>query len=102
MADKIDGYGRGVEVSSSRLRNATRTDRQKATEAASTTEAGRDAVELTGTVTHLKRIEARLASVPDVDQARVDAIRQRIELGEYAVDPARVARKLLRLEQDLS
>lgn len=103
MADKIDGYGRGgLEVSSSKLRNATRTDRQKGAEAAPTANAGRDAVEFTNTVTNLKRIEASLASVSDVDQARVDAIRQRIESGEYAIDPARVAQKLLRMEQDLS
>jgi negative regulator of flagellin synthesis FlgM len=102
MAEKIDGYGRaGLEVSSSRLRNASRADRQKSPDAAPTASAARDAVEFTNTATNLKRIEAALASTPDVDQARVDAIRQRIESGQYAVDPARVAWKLLRMEQDL-
>lgn len=103
MAEKIDGYGRGgLEVSPSKLRSATRADRQGKAEATPAAEVPRDAVEFTNTATNLKRIEASLAHVPDVDQARVEAIRQRIETGQYTVDSARVAQKLLLMEQDLT
>jgi negative regulator of flagellin synthesis FlgM len=103
MADKIDGYGRGgLDVSASRARHVARNERSADTGATQKSAVARDAVEITDTAAHLKRIEARLADVPDVDQARVDAIRQRIESGEYELDPARVAQKLLRLEQDLT
>jgi negative regulator of flagellin synthesis FlgM len=103
MAEKIDGYGRGsLDVSPSRARSVARTDRQAEAGTSRKAEAAQDAVQLTDTAAHLKRIEAHLANVPDVDRARVEAIRQRIEAGAYAVDAARVAQKLLRLEQDLT
>lgn len=103
MAEKIDGYGRGgLEVSPARTRGVARTDRRAEAISSDSSAAAHDAVELTDTASQLKRIEARLAEIPDVDQARVDAVRQRLESGTYEVDAARVAQKLLRLEQDLT
>mgnify|MGYP001333986944 CR=1 FL=1 len=90
MADKINGYGRvGHDIGPSRSRAVQRPD------------AAADAVELTGTAARLKAIEARLAAIPEVDQARVKAARERLESGDYRPDPARIAAKLLRMDRDL-
>ena len=56
---------------------------------------------ITDTATRLKSIEARLAELPVVDKARVEALRHKVESGSYKPDPARVAQKLMRMEQDL-
>ncbi len=102
MADKINGYGRGgVDITSTRLRAIERGEdarQSRKSESAS----GRDDVQLTHTATSLKHIEARLASVPDVDRARVDAVRQRVESGSYKVDANRIADRLLRFERELN
>jgi negative regulator of flagellin synthesis FlgM len=102
MADKINGYGRGgVDITSTRLRSIERGEdarQSRKSESAS----GRDDVQLTRTATSLKNIEARLASVPDVDRVRVDAIRQRVESGGYKVDANRIAERLLRFERELN
>jgi negative regulator of flagellin synthesis FlgM len=102
MADKINGYGRGgVDITSTRLRAIERgEDARQGRKAESTS--GRDDVQLTQTATSLKNIEAQLASVPDVDRARVEAVRQRVESGDYRPDSNRIADRLLRLERELN
>lgn len=101
MADKISGYGRGLEVGNTRTRTVNRAAQENDTAATGQARTPRDAVEITDTAVKLKAVEAQLAQLPDVDQARVEAIRQRIESGGYKPDPARIAQKLLRLEQQL-
>jgi negative regulator of flagellin synthesis FlgM len=101
MADKISGYGRGLEVGNTRTRAVNRAAPENETAATGRARTPRDAVEITDTAVKLKAVEAQLAQLPDVDQARVEAIRQRIESGAYKPDPARIAQKLLRLEQQL-
>ena len=102
MADKINGYGRGgADITSTRLRAIERgeTARQsRKSESAS----GGDDVKLTHTATSLKQIETRLAGMPDVDRARVDAIRQRVESGDYKMDANRIAERLMRFERELN
>ncbi len=103
MADKINGYGRlGLDVGPAKSRSvASKTSEQAPGGAARSGEA-RDAVEITDTATRLKVIEARLAKLPDVDRGRVDAVRERIESGDYRPDAKRIAEKLMRLEQQLA
>ena len=102
MADKISGYGRvGLDVGPSRGRAVSRAEGQADAGATQRSRDARDAVEITDTAARLKAIEARLADVPDVDQARVEALRKHVESGEYRPDPARIAEKLMRMEKEL-
>jgi negative regulator of flagellin synthesis FlgM len=59
-------------------------------------------VQLTDTATNLKQVEAWIAELPDVDRARVDAVRQRVESGAYEINPERLANRLLAFERDLA
>ena len=103
MADKISGYGRvGLDIGPSRGRAVNRPERPVDAGATQRTRQDRDAVEITDTAARLKVIEARLKDVPDVDQARVDALRKRVESGDYQPDPARIAQKLMRMEKELA
>ena len=103
MADKIGGYGRtGVDVNQTKPRAVEKPERSGNTDAKARSASARDAVSITDTAAKLKRIEASLAQQPEVDQSRVDAVRERVESGNYSVDPKKIAQKLLRLEQDLS
>jgi flagellar biosynthesis anti-sigma factor FlgM len=55
-------------------------------------------VQLTDTATNLKQVEAWIAELPDVDRARVDAIRQRVESGAYEINAGRLADRLLAID----
>jgi negative regulator of flagellin synthesis FlgM len=102
MADKINGYGRvGVDVGTARSRAVSRPEREGDTGTTRGASESRDAVEITDTATRLKAVEAKLSQLPDVDQARVEAIRKQVESGSYRPDAARIAQKLMRMEQDL-
>ena len=60
-----------------------------------------DTVSLTGTATHLKTLEAVMASLPVVDSQRVEQLRQSVSSGTYRVDSQRVASKLVSFENRL-
>jgi len=112
MADKINGYGRnGLDITPARSRASVRnageagTDKASAgsrTEASPTPGPASSELRLTDTATNLKQVEGRLAKLPDVDQARVEAVRQRIESGAYAVNAGRLADRLLAFERDMA
>ncbi|MCE7901946.1 MAG: flagellar biosynthesis anti-sigma factor FlgM [Gammaproteobacteria bacterium PRO9] len=110
MANKITGYGNNhVDPAVSRARESQRSGRAASDQVdggnrtAKTAPPAADShVRLTDTATNLKQVEQRLASVPDVDQARVSAVRQRVESGNYQVNAGRLADRLLAFERDLA
>lgn len=61
-----------------------------------------DDVQLTGATRSLAAMEHSLAALPAIDEARVAAVKQRLESGGYRIDPQRVADKLLHLESELA
>ena len=61
-----------------------------------------DTVEVTESARQLQSLEARIAASPDIDQARIDEVRSRIDSGSYEMSPERVADKMLSLDTALS
>lgn len=102
MTNKIDMQNTGgVDITRSRARAADATQRDQAPDAGKRTDAARDDVRLTSTATNLKRIETSLAAIPEIDQSRVDEIRQRLQADSYQINPQQLAQKMLRLDQGL-
>lgn len=64
--------------------------------------AASDRVSLTGEAQKLKELETELASQPVVDSQRVNAVRAAVEDGSFAVNPERIAEKMISLEQALT
>lgn len=62
---------------------------------------GKDTVTLTNTAADMLKLEERLASIPDIDDMRVAAIKEQIENGNYQVDADKIVDGLLRIEKDL-
>jgi negative regulator of flagellin synthesis FlgM len=57
-----------------------------------------DQVTITPSAAKLHAVEQKLASVPVVDQQRVDQLRSAIESGQYQIDAKRTAEKFLQFE----
>ena len=68
-------------------------------QAAASSVATSDTVELTNSAKLLERLEKTLASVPVVDDGRVDEIKAAIENGEYEIDPQAIADAMIRFER---
>jgi negative regulator of flagellin synthesis FlgM len=99
MANKISGIdGRPVQVGGgapvSRVRDTT--DGRKAETTASTSN-----IDVSDTARTLAALEAHIATVPVVNENRVEAVRRALDEGRYHVDTQRVADKMLRFEGDL-
>jgi negative regulator of flagellin synthesis FlgM len=60
-----------------------------------------DTVELTGSGKLLAEAESTLASIPAVDSAKVDLVRQAIESGDYVIDADKITDALLRSDLEL-
>jgi negative regulator of flagellin synthesis FlgM len=102
MADKINGYGRSGDATPARARAVARAERQAAERAADGRKPAVDDARFTETATSLQQAEARLRAQPDVDAARVESVRRRVQSGEYRVDADRLAARLVRFERGLT
>jgi negative regulator of flagellin synthesis FlgM len=61
-----------------------------------------DQVTLTETAAKLQKLEKQLSNLPVVDQERVAHLQKAIASGEYKVDPAKTAEKLVQFETAFS
>lgn len=91
---------KGREVTHREPTNPAPTDLSR-TNLTGTKVQGTDEVQLTGHSLRLHEIETTLTEQPSVDQTRVKTLREAIVNGQYRVDGARIASKLLDLENEL-
>lgn len=76
-------------------------DKQGITPAAGTTEPAEaevpqdDRVSLSDASKEMQTAEDSVASVPDIRQEKVDAIKQAVESGSYEIDPGKIADKMI-------
>lgn len=105
MADKIDGLRpSGPQVSQTRTGGAGSAGARGASEgggAERTMPVVGDRVELTDSARRIQALEARIADMPDVDEARVAEVRERIAEGRFEIDADRIAERLLAAEKQL-
>ena len=105
MTDKINGSGRPpIDINQSKTHAAGKAG--KADGAGEGQSAGAkpglsDAVTITDAAVTLKRVEASLAALPEIDAQRVTTVRQQIDSGAYHINPENVADKLTRFESGL-
>jgi len=60
-----------------------------------------DSVELSDRARVLKAVENRVSQLPDIDQDKVDSIRNAISNGEYKIDYDKLAAAFRRFETEL-
>jgi len=102
MADKINGLGRPpVDISRSQPGAVGKAGDANRATAAKQPGAPDDGVSITSTATNLQRIEAELAALPEIDERRVEEIRQQVESGTYRINAERLADRLIRTELGL-
>lgn len=61
-----------------------------------------DTLTLTNSVAEMLKLEESLAQIPDVNDARVNAIKASIADGSYEISPEKIVDSLLKLEKDLT
>lgn len=103
MSNKIDGPGSGVpQVPVSRPTGTEqRPDANRPAENRARPAEDSARVEVTDAALRMKRLEEKVLSMSDVDEARVNEIREKLRSGEFEIDNSSVAEKLLRFEKDL-
>jgi len=60
-----------------------------------------DTVTLTREAAGLLKLEESLADIPDIDSARVAALKSAIADGSYQADPEKIVDRLLSIEKDI-
>jgi negative regulator of flagellin synthesis FlgM len=61
-----------------------------------------ESVSITDTARRLAALQVTIAGLPEVDANRTTELRQAIERGQYQANPAKIADRLLQLENDLA
>jgi len=96
MTNRITGVTGPVVAPAERSTAKGRDARVGGTQARDTGE-----VKLTSAAQEVRSATEALASVPVVDQVRVDAVRSALQRGDYQPDPARIAGALLDMEDQI-
>jgi len=60
-----------------------------------------ETVELTSGAQLLSRLDETLSTLPDIDTARVDAVKSAISSGDYEIDAEKIADAVLRADREL-
>lgn len=99
MVNKIDGVS-GQRPPVPGASQGARADRREADRPAAADNTA-DQLSLTTSAQLLKELSEAVNASPEVDTSRVEAIKQALANGGYEVDAARIADKLLNLEDQL-
>lgn len=73
----------------------------KAPAATSSKKATTDSIDLTTTASTLQQIEQSLNDIPIIDNARVESVSQSIENGDYEINDASIAERIINSETAL-
>jgi negative regulator of flagellin synthesis FlgM len=100
MSIEINGQHPPLTPSNSEGTNkAEKRDEQTVTQHPANRSADKgDSVKLTDTVNIMRKMEAKLSTVSEVDEQRVDSIKQSITNGSFEINPDRIAEKLIGFE----
>ncbi|MEL7024002.1 MAG: flagellar biosynthesis anti-sigma factor FlgM [Pseudomonadota bacterium] len=98
MSNEIDGVNSGGLSKIADVGGNRRVSADNAQSKQSNTEQtqANDTVALTDNARLLARVEAAVAEAPDVDSAKVEAVKSAIQDGSYQVDDRQIADKILR------
>ena len=90
-----------MPTSTGRSHEKTRASSGTQAQAPEAARADTDKVELSPEATQIKDIESGLKRLPVVNQERIAHIKKVLREGNYAVDPARLAAKIVQFELDI-
>jgi len=105
MTNSINGTPRNrSEILSDQSTKTAKTEKTNvAVESEQTTGASTaDTVSITGEANRIRELQNSLADAPDIDLAKVEAIKNEIANGNYPIDHERIASNLIDLEKTLS
>lgn len=103
MANDISGInsGRSQQTNEKQVQTIRRDAANTTSRTQTAGQSRQDKVSLTDMAARLKSLENKLTEQPEVDQTRVDRVRDALARGEYQVNPDRVADKMMNFEAGL-
>jgi len=67
-------------------------------QAASKNDAAKETIEISSQAQLLGKLEAQIKDLPEIDQSRVDALRDQINQGTYEIDSSSLAQRMIDFE----
>jgi negative regulator of flagellin synthesis FlgM len=89
---KIDPYSKSIPLPPVADK---RTERSDASASPASGDAAATSISLSARASQIQDLQAQLATVPVVDRARVETIKQAISSGQYSVNPDNIASGLI-------
>ena len=93
--------GQNLNIGSGKRSDDAAAAKQAADSSASVKAGQTDSVTVTDSVNRLRELESKLSDLPEVDNVRVEVLRQAISEGRYQVDASAIADSLLQSDNGL-
>lgn len=99
MTDPISNYGRRVQSDGALRGVLAKVDPKSSASAPSTEAAARPKVSAGSDEVSLSNVAQRAMAQPDFDRAKVDAIKEAIQKGQYPLNARKIAESFVAIEQ---
>ena len=87
-----------ISTAGKKVQSAITVSAENQQQAAAPSPAAKESIEISSQAQLLSRLEAQIKDLPDVDQSRIDSLREQIDQGTYEIDDSSLAQRIIDLE----
>ena len=98
MVNNINGFTQGTITTGKQPEPVQTASAENQQQAAAPTAAAKEPIEISSQAQLLSRLEAQIKDLPEVDQSRVDTLREQINQGTYEIDDSSLAQRIIDIE----
>lgn len=98
MVNNINGFTQGAIITGKQSEPVQTVRAENQQQASATNAAAKEPIEISSQAQLLSRLEAQIKDLPEVDQSRVDALREQISQGTYEINDSSLAQRIIDLE----
>jgi len=87
-----------ISTAGKKAESVTTVSAENQQQAAAPSAAAKESIEISSQAQLLSRLEAQIKDLPEVDQPRVDALREQLNQGTYEINDSSLAQRIIDLE----
>jgi negative regulator of flagellin synthesis FlgM len=98
MVNNINGFTQGAITTGKQSEPVQSVSAENQQQAAAPGAAAKEPIEISSQAQLLSRLEAQIKDLPEVNQSRVDTLREQVNQGTFEIDVSSLAQRIIDLE----
>ena len=98
MVNNINGFTQSTITTGKQPESVQTVSAENQQQVATSSAAAKEPIEISSQAQLLSRLEAQIKDLPEIDQSRVDALREQVNQGTYEIDDSSLAQRIIDIE----